>query len=149
MTDSQIPYLNIRQLLAERGEYVSLVSGVSMYPMLRYKKDPVLIHPINRALKKYDLVLYAKGEQYVIHRILKVCDNHYVIRGDNCIGKEFIPKEDILGLIVGFWRGSHYISVENILYRIYAKFWVFLNPLLRLSRKLQSYLLKVKNNCKL
>ncbi len=136
MTSTQVTYQNIKQLLADKGEYVSVISGVSMYPMLRFKKDPVLLHPIGRKLTAYDVVLYRKGDQYVLHRILEVCADHCIIRGDNCIGKEFVRKEDIVGLMAGFWRWGRFVSSSNPVYRFYSRIWVAINPLVRIRFRL-------------
>lgn len=138
-------YPNFEQALSGCGEYVTQVCGVSMYPMLRYRRDPVLIHPVGGELKRYDVAVYNRGDGYVIHRILAVRTDCYVFRGDNCIGKEIIPKSQVVGVVVGFWRVSRrgaansrdasrhsllgrFVSVENRCYRIYSRVWVALNP---------------------
>lgn len=135
---------NFEELLQKTGEYVTQVRGVSMFPMLRYRKDPVLIHPVVGELKPYDVAVYAKTDRYVVHRVLEVRDNLYVIRGDNCIGKEYIPKCDIRGIVVGFWRFGRYIPVENTLYKIYAHVWVAINPLVRHMHRCKSLASAVK-----
>lgn len=139
-------YENFEKALAETGEYVVQVRGESMYPMLRYRRDPVLIHPVEDELKRYDVAVYNRGDSYVIHRILEVRPDCYVFRGDNCTGKEIIPKSLVVGVVVGFWRiprrsitacrsdapgcsvSGRFVSVENRCYRIYSRVWVALNP---------------------
>ena len=138
-------YENFEQLLSQSGEYVTQVRGVSMFPMLRYRKDPVLIHPVTADLKPYDVAVYASANRYVVHRVLETRDDLYVIRGDNCICKEYVPREAIRGVVVGFWRFGRYIPVENKLYRAYAHFWVAINPLVRLSHKLRGYASAIKH----
>lgn len=137
---------DFERTLSLSGEYVTQVSGVSMCPMLRYRRDPVLIRPVCRELKRYDVAVYNRGDGYVIHRILEVRPDCYVFRGDNCIGKEIIPKSLVVGVVVGFWRiprrsitacrsdapgcsvSGRFVSVENRCYRIYSRVWVALNP---------------------
>ena len=56
-----------------------------MLPLIRQGKDLLLIarKPEGR-LSKYDVPLYRRDSgQYVLHRILKVRENDYVICGDN------------------------------------------------------------------
>lgn len=128
-------YGNFRQALADCGEYVTQVRGVSMYPMLRYRRDPVLIHPVEGELKRYDVAVYDRGDGYVIHRILEVRPDCYVFRGDNCLGKEIVPKHLVLGVVVGFWRvgrkggAGRFVSVDKCSYKLYSRLWVALNPL--------------------
>lgn len=127
-------YNDLEQALSLCGEYVTQVSGNSMYPMLRYRRDPVLIHPVKGELNRYDVAVYDRGDGYVIHRILEVRSDCYVFRGDNCTFKEMVPKQLVLGVVNGFWRigrnggAGHFVSVQNGIYRLYSRVWVALNP---------------------
>lgn len=147
--NSQERYENFEELLSACGEYVTQVRGVSMYPMLRYRKDPVLIHPVTSELKPYDVAVYAKEDRYVVHRVLEVRDDLYIIRGDNCVAKEYVPKNLIRGVVVGFWRFGKYIPITNTLYIIYAHLWVAINPLVRLHHRLHSLASALKRKIKL
>lgn len=131
-------FANLADLLKEKGEFVTTGSGVSMYPMLRFSKDPVLIRSFYGELKRYDVAVYSRGNSYVVHRVLEVREDCYVIRGDNCIGKEYVPKGDVVGVVVGFWRFGRFIDVSNGLYKLYSRVWVAVNPLIRLNRFLKS-----------
>jgi len=137
MNSSSEIYCNLSELLASSGEYVTTVCGVSMWPMLRYRKDPILIHKAGQ-LKKYDVAVYSKTGKYVVHRVLDIMEDCYVIRGDNCLAKEYIPKQDVIGVVAGFWRFGKFIAVSNKLYRLYSRVWVAANPLIHLSRFAQS-----------
>ena len=139
-------YANFEAALKGCGEYVTQVRGVSMYPMLRYRKDPVLIHPVCGDLKRYDVAVYWRDDNYVVHRVLEVKKDHYVIRGDNCVAKEYVPKELVRGVVVGFWRCGQYVDCRNTLYNIYARVWVALNPMLRIWRKFKHWGARMKNN---
>lgn len=137
MSTSAGIYGNFEEALAGCGEYVTQVRGVSMYPMLRYRRDPVLIHPLSGELRRYDVAVYAKSDRYVVHRVLDVRPDHYVIRGDNCSAKEYVPKEAVRGVVVGFWRSGRYIPVTDRMYRAYSRLWVAINPLVRLHHLLE------------
>lgn len=62
--------LHIEDALNEKGVYVSTTSGVSMYPMLRNRRDTIIVKPPTAPLKKYDVPLYRRGDDYVLHRII-------------------------------------------------------------------------------
>lgn len=103
----------------------STTSGDSMYPMLRNRRDVVVIEPLSGRLKRYDLPLYRRPDgQYVLHRILHVREKGYVICGDNRWHREYpVPHEWILGVVTGFYRGDSYISVNAPGYRFYVHLW--------------------------
>lgn len=115
----------LEQELKEGRMCVSTTSGDSMYPMLRNRRDAVVIEPVNGQLKRYDLPLYRRPDgQYVLHRILCVKKKGYVICGDNRWSREYpVPHEWILGIVTGFYRDHSYISVKDPGYRFYVHLW--------------------------
>ena len=88
MSEARKQPLRIEDVLREKGLYVSTTAGVSMYPMLRDRRDTIMIRPAEGRLKKYDVPLYRRGKAYVLHRIVKVLPDSYVI---------FITKDDAPG----------------------------------------------------
>ena len=74
----------IEEIIAKDGVYVSTISGYSMSPMLKDRRDTVVVSAFSGELKKYDVALYRVGEKYVLHRIIKVLENEYIACGDNC-----------------------------------------------------------------
>ena len=63
---------DIESILDADGVFVSTTSGVSMYPMLRDRRDTIIVTRPKERLKKYDVALYRRGESYVLHRVIKV-----------------------------------------------------------------------------
>ena len=60
----------LEQELREGKTCVSTTVGDSMEPMLRNRKDTVIIKPVSGKLKRYDLPLYRRPDgKYVLHRI--------------------------------------------------------------------------------
>lgn len=113
--------------------------GVSMLPLLRQGRDLFTVEKkTDRRCKKYDVVLYRRpNSQYVLHRIVKVKSDSYVILGDNCIEKEYnIKDEDILGVMTEFQRKGKTYSVHCLWYQLYERLWYFLYPF----RKARYYL---------
>ena len=104
---------------------VSTTVGDSMYPMLRNRKDTVIIAPALQPLKRYDLPLYRRPDgQYVLHRILHVKKDGYEICGDNRWHREYpVPQEWVLGVVTGFYRDDSYISADDLGYRLYVHLW--------------------------
>lgn len=110
----------IEEIIAQQGMYVCTVSGVSMYPMLRNRRDTIIVTPCECRLKKHDVPLYRRGDQYVLHRIIKVLPDAYVIRGDNCMRNEYgITDDKIIGVLTGFYRGDKQVRMDGAAYRAY------------------------------
>ena len=111
--------------LEKEGNYYSVPRGISMWPMIRNKKDVVEIQKLEGLAKRYDLVMYVRGEnrQGVIHRVLRVRENDYIINGDNCWQKEYVPHDKVAGIAVRFCRKGKWHEVTELGYRIYVHLW--------------------------
>jgi hypothetical protein len=113
--------MTIEELLATEGKYVGPVKGFSMLPMLVAERDSVVIYAEKGPYKPLDVVLYKRGEDYVLHRIVRVLDGEYIIRGDNCYYDERVKKQQILGVLREFFHGENHIFCDNENYLKYAK----------------------------
>lgn len=112
---------NIEKILADQGFVISPIKGDSMLPMLDEEKDAVKIVPVREALKKYDLPLYRRpGGQLVLHRIIDVKKNHYIICGDNRKGLEKVPFGWVIGVTEGFFKDGKYIPITDEKYVEYV-----------------------------
>ena len=137
---------NIEGQLSEQGVYVSTTVGWSMWPMLRNRRDRIVVMPVgDQPLKKHDLPLYKRPDgKYILHRILEVKDGHYVIRGDNTFQREYVPYEWVLGYVSEFYRKDRHINSNSKAYRFYVVIWRLIYPArwmwhfaLRVARKLR------------
>ncbi len=138
MGDEGFKLPNIEAALEESGEYMSSTAGFSMYPMLRHHSDMVVIKRVDRPLKRHDVPLYRlKSGKLVLHRILKVTPNGYIIRGDNLLNKERNVTDDmIIGVLKEFYRnGKHYDCETSRSYRAYIIFNRLSFPLRYLSKR--------------
>lgn len=113
--------------LDKKGILVYTNKGNSMYPLIRQGKDVLIIKKCNIRLKKMDVPLYKRESgQYVLHRIIKVNENDYVIRGDNTYSNETGIRDDqILGVLSGVIRSDKEISVNSFSYKLYSYFWYY------------------------
>lgn len=122
----------IERTIKECGRAVSVPVGKSMWPMLKNRKDHIVIVAVTRPLRRYDVPMYQRSkDRYVLHRIIKVKkDGGYVICGDNLWRKEYdITDEQIVGVLAGFFKGERYIDCEtNSLYHAYVYIWRALYP---------------------
>ena len=140
--------MHIEDVIKENGVYLSTTVGVSMYPMLRNRRDTIMIKPVAGRLKRYDVPLYRRGDDYVLHRIVAVKPEGYVICGDNCMKREYnITDQQIIGVLDGFYRDGKEVDMNGWKYRLYSRVWVALYPV-RYVVKLFAYgVKKIVKNC--
>ena len=113
--------LKIEEVLQEKGVYIGPTVGVSMLPMLKSRRDTVVIRPKTERLQRLDVALYKRGDSYVLHRVLAREENGYLIRGDNCYSDEHIPEEDVFGVLTEFFRKGKHIFCTDKKYLAYAE----------------------------
>lgn len=124
-------YQSIKEILETTGKYTGLTSGTSMEPLIHHQRDNIIVVKNKGRLKKYDVPVYVtKTGKYVMHRVVEVCDDHYVIVGDNLLTKEYVTDDMICGVLVGFYKnGKRYIDCQNSrAYKLYSRIWVALLP---------------------
>ncbi len=113
------------------GRLVYTNVGDSMRPLIRQGKDLIIIEKPKDRLKKYDVPLYKRDSgQYVLHRILKVRPDDYVICGDNRYSKEYgITDRHIIGVLTAVVRDGKEIPITDWKYKAYVHLWCDLFPL--------------------
>ena len=122
--------------------------GVSMMPLLHQGRDLFTVtKKTARRCKAGDVVLYRRPpNKYVLHRIIAVRPDDYVILGDNCVRKEYgIKDSDIIGIMTGFVRNGRSYSVKDLPYRLYSAYIMSTIPI-RIFRK--KAVLKAKRTVK-
>ena len=123
MADSII--YSFEEILDRDGVLVYTNVGTSMMPLLRQWRDIIEIRKKEPGLcKKYDVVLYKRNGQYILHRILRVLPSGYLIAGDNnYFVEQDITDVDILGVMKRVIRNGKNITMDNPLYLLYVHLW--------------------------
>ncbi|MBR5088979.1 MAG: S24/S26 family peptidase [Ruminiclostridium sp.] len=121
--------MKFEELLSRDGKIVYKTKGVSMEPMLRQDRDLVVIRSPSSRLRKYDVALYKRGDAYVLHRVIEVKPDHYIIRGDNTYSPETVPDSAVIGVLTRFKRKGKDHAVTERGYRFYVRFWNVIYPL--------------------
>ena len=126
--------MDIKDYIKTEGYYLGTVVGNSMRPLLRSRKDCVLIVPPEQShFKKYQIILFETYNNYILHRIICVNNDIIITRGDNSHRVEFISNENVLGVLKGFYFKGKYIDCNSFLYKIYSRVIVKLNYMVRLK----------------
>ena len=143
--------VRIEEALEKEGFYVSTTVGMSMWPMLRNRRDRVVLLPAKKErLRRYALPMYRRADgKYVLHRIIGVRDGYYIIRGDNTYQRELVKDAQIVGVVSEFYRGDRHILANARGYRAYACVWHLIFPLRLLLFKMRRFASKIKHTlCK-
>ena len=115
---------SFEEILKRDGKLCYSFRGVSMLPMLRQDRDLVVIQPTGgQCLAPLDVALYKRGEQYVLHRVISLKEGGYIFRGDNTYSPEYVPEDQVLGVLSSFVRNGREYAVTDPRYLRYARFW--------------------------
>lgn len=119
MTENTI--YTIEDVLEMNGRYIGPTVGVSMLPMLKNRRDTIVVQKKTERLKPFDVALYKRGDAYILHRVLKSVEDGYIIRGDNCYSDENVPEDAVIGVLVEFFRKDKHFLCTDKKYLSYVK----------------------------
>lgn len=119
------------QELAQKGTLIYTTVGFSMRPFLRSGEDLMVIQA--RGTPRFqprDVVLYRrKSGKYVLHRIMWVRKDDYILCGDNRWDLEpGIRDEQILGVLTAVIRNGKRVDVNSTAYRAKVFGWWLVYP---------------------
>ena len=135
----------VEKEIEERGSFASVTKGVSMRPLFKTHRDMIVISRIEKPLKKYDVILYrGPGDEYILHRILKIKGDILIVRGDNNYFKEYVPKGNVIGVLTAFNRKGRSGSPCSLSFKIYSRLWRYIYPLRYLFVKTKRLLSGIK-----
>jgi len=139
--------MGIEEMLDATGSYVYTNVGTSMMPLLRQRRDVMVIRKKGaEPCKRLDVVLFRREGRdgkvaYVLHRVLRVnADGTYWIVGDNCASGETVEDKNILGVLEAVVRDGRRVSMDGLPFKLYSHLWCDAYPvrfaLLRLRWRL-------------
>ena len=133
---------SFEEVLGRDGRLVYYNVGDSMMPLIRPGRDLLVIEGCDGGLRRLDVALYRRDSgQYVLHRVVKVRKNDYVICGDNRWGLEKgITDRHIIGVLSAVIRDGKEIPVNSLRCRVYARVWYLLYPVRALVLRAGSFI---------
>ena len=135
------------QVIAEEGVLVYSNVGDSMYPLIK-PRDLLVIKKPELPMKRLDIPLYKHDNgQYVLHRIVGVRGDEYLICGDNRVDVERgITDRHIIGMLTDIIRDGESISVYSFKKRVYAHLWSDFRPIKRVIFRIRREFKKRRQN---
>jgi signal peptidase I len=115
----------IEEELTAHGVYYATTEGDSMAPLFRNHESVVCFRPLKGRLSRFDVPLVRREDGHcVMHRIVKVCKDGYITRGDNRRKNDaFVPENEVIAVMDGYYEGENYIPTADRRYRRYVFFW--------------------------
>ena len=107
-----------------------VLAGSSMQPLIRRNHDIVTIVPVNRPLRRGDVVLLRRSDGvYVGHRICSIKKASCQTLGDRCLRKDApISISDVLGLAEIVKKDGKSIFPNRGSLRILGLLWLHTTP---------------------
>ena len=133
----------IDEILAGGGEFRMYPKGTSMLPLIKQGIDSVVLkRNFENGANKRDIAFYRRDNgQFVLHRIVKVKKNGYVMCGDNQYELEYgITDKHILAKMKAVVRDGVVIDENDKKYKKYVKRL----PFRRFKKKIRIFLGKTK-----
>ncbi len=127
MVSKQYTYSELENIITQKLSLGACVTiqpkGTSMLPLIHQGRDEVILKKPSGRLKKFDIVFYKRASgQFVLHRIIKVRKNDYVLCGDNQTDYEYNITDDmILAVVEELIIDGKTISVTDCEYLKYVK----------------------------
>ena len=121
-TDEMMPIL--RESIAAGGSVTIPVRGVSMLPILKEGRDSVILSPIEKDLRKRDIVLYQRADgSYILHRIARLGESYTCIGDAQFVFEKGIAPSQMIAVVTAIRRGEREIRVTDPFYRLGSALW--------------------------
>lgn len=136
-------------VLNEKGVLSFVPAGNSMWPFIKNRKQTVIVKKSDGLFNQNDVVFFRRQDgSCVLHRVLQVFPDYLVVRGDSQINSEKVQKENVFGILEGFYKGEKYISVTDEKYQKKVTRWCKNSFFTRLRKKIFYFRNRVKNHFK-
>ena len=122
---NDIFFAQVESEIAEGRSVRFKVKGSSMFPFLRNEMDEVCLSPLTETPKKMDIVLFRFNGKHILHRIIDVKDDTYIIQGDGIyMSSEYCKKQDIVGIVTSLHKaGWKPVSTSSGWYKFFSALW--------------------------
>ena len=109
-----------------------VVTGSSMHPVFRNRKDRVGLCSVQDPIRGHPMVLYRRENgAYVLHRIVRHKKDGYLCCGDNQWQPEPVTRAQILAQVTEFTRKGKTYTVNQWGYRCFVWLWCAALPVRR------------------
>ena len=149
MGKNNAPNVDYKKELIKNNVLAFVPRGNSMWPTLKHKGQSVIVQAKSERLKQFDVALYVRGQNnFVLHRVLEVLPDGYIMCGDSQFDLEKVLEEQIFGVMIGFYRGKKYIDCTDQKYLKKVERWYERKKWRKIRIKIFFFTNRVKNKLK-
>lgn len=129
--DSRELISTLREVVLQGNDTSLLISGSSMAPFLIHHRDTIFFGPVNRPLRRGDMVFYERPTgQFVMHRIRKVRPEGLYLIGDSQTETEGpLNSSNVFAIVKQVRRKGKWLDSNSLTWRFFATFWLSIIPL--------------------
>ncbi|MBR5899841.1 MAG: S24/S26 family peptidase [Clostridia bacterium] len=121
MDKNSCPY---QTAIETNGVLAFVPHGNSMWPFFKSGKQTVIIVKNKDRLELLDVALYKTCDgQVVLHRVVGVLDDGYIMQGDSLFKSEKILESQVIGVMDSFYKGKRILSPLDPKYVKKVKKW--------------------------
>lgn len=123
----------IEALLADGQQVTLQISGDSMRPTLKPRRDAAVLEALHEwPPRRWDILFYKSQRSasgYTLHRVRRVTPEGPIMNGDAQTWVEGpLEREQVLGKAVMLLRKGKPLDVDKRSYRLYVWLWSFTRP---------------------
>ena len=110
--------------LEKNGTIAFVAEGYSMWPIIKHRGSSVIVESKKERLTELEVGFYKRQDgTYVLHRVIEVLPDGYVMCGDSQLFIEKVSEEQVFGKLVGFYKKANYVDCADEKYINKVKKW--------------------------
>jgi len=93
----------IEEMMARLAQGITVTiafGGNSMKPLINGGSDSIELAPVTGELRRGEVYLFVYQGRCVIHRLMKICGDKLMFRGDNCRNSEVVSRDAVRARLV-------------------------------------------------
>lgn len=132
----------IKEAVNNGKGFVLTVTGQSMRPTLKNLTDKVELVKLPQKVKKGDLLFFERANgNCILHRVIKVKNNHFIVSGDSQSFSEVVSKDKAIAVVKRVFRNDRWIDCDSFFYKT-------TDLLIRITKPLRAFVRSIRRKFK-
>ncbi len=142
-------FVDYKKEIEEKSIIAFVPKGESMWPIIKNKRQTVIIEKKKGRLSKFDVAFYTRADGvFVLHRVVEVVDGGYVMCGDGQMVRERVNEEAVFGVMTTIYKAKKSVPITDKKYIKSVQKWYKSNKKRARKIKRHNFNLRVKRALK-